>query len=110
MSNIKYTGTNRSVKIAGVLFNKGVDTELTAEQAKAVKADRFGKAFLDDGTLVETKADADADADAAPETKPVDKMTVKELEQYITDNGGQFADDDNKPELLKIAQGIEDTK
>lgn len=110
MSNIKYTGTNRSVKIAGVLFNKGVDTELTAEQAKAVKDDRFGKLFLDDGTLVETKADADADADAAPETKPVDKMTVKELEQYITDNGGQFADDDNKPELLKIAQGIEDTK
>lgn len=106
MSKIKYTGTNRSVKIAGVLFNKGVDTELTAEQVKAVKVDRFGKAFLDDGTLVETESDTDA----TPDTKPVDKMTVKELEQYITDNGGEFGDDDKKPELLVIAQAIEDSQ
>ena len=55
MSKVTYTGANSSVKIAGVLFKKGAETELTAEQVKAVKADRFGKAFLDDGTLVETK-------------------------------------------------------
>lgn len=55
MSKITYTGTNSSVKIAGVLFKKGAETELTAEQLKAVKADRFGKAFLDDGSIAEVK-------------------------------------------------------
>lgn len=103
MSKIKYTGTNRSVKIAGVLFNRGFDTDLTAEQAKAVKADRFGKAFLDDGTLVETNAES-------AETKSLDKMKVNELQNYIADHGGDFELDDNKPELLIIAQAIEDAQ
>lgn len=107
MSNITYTGANSSVKIAGVLFKKGAETDLTAEQAKAVKADRFGKAFLDDGTLVESDSNADNTPD---DTKPIDKMTVKELEAYIKANGGEFTDDDNKPELLKIAQGIADNQ
>ncbi|MGO2507291.1 MAG: hypothetical protein ACTH7L_14440 [Psychrobacter alimentarius] len=102
----KYQGKNSSMRVAGIMFIKGAETEITADQDKVLKADRFGKAFLDNGTLVETKTDADT----APDTKPVDKMTVKELEAYITDNGGEFADDDNKPELLAIAQSIEDGK
>lgn len=106
MSKITYTGANSSVKIAGVLFKKGAETELTAEQVKAVKADRFGKAFLDDGTLFE----AESNIEPAPDAKPIDKMTVKELEEYIKANGGEFTDDDNKPELLTIAQGIADNQ
>lgn len=43
-------------------------------------------------------------------TKPVSKMTVKELEAYITNNGGSYASGDNKPELLVIAQEIENAK
>lgn len=42
--------------------------------------------------------------------KPVSKMTVKELEAYITDNGGSYSSGDNKPELLVIAQDIENAK
>lgn len=72
MSNVTYTGANSSVKIAGVLFKKGAETELTAEQAKAVKADRFGKAFLDDGQLVETKA-----AEKKDTAKKDDSKTAK---------------------------------
>lgn len=56
MSKFIYNGASRSMRVAGVLFESGVETELDAEQAKAFKADYFGKAFLDDGSIVETKA------------------------------------------------------
>lgn len=56
MNKFTYNGNNRSMRVAGILFVKGVETELTAEQIKALKADGFGKAFLDDGSLVESKA------------------------------------------------------
>lgn len=56
MSKFTYNGDNRSIKVAGVLFEKGVETELNAEQEKAFKADYFSKAFLDNGCLVESKA------------------------------------------------------
>lgn len=107
MSKFTYQGNNSSMKVTGVLFVKGVETELTAEQAKALKDDHFGKAFLEDGTIVESKAKAD---DKNSNAKPVSKMTVSELEIYITDNGGTFTGDDNKPDLLAIAQAIEDTQ
>lgn len=55
---LTYKGENSSVKIAGVLFPKNEQVELSADQAKAFKDDRFGKHFLDDGTIVETKDDA----------------------------------------------------
>ena len=45
MSKFTYNGNNRSIKVAGVLFENGVETELDAEQLKAFKADGFGKAF-----------------------------------------------------------------
>lgn len=95
----KYQGGNSSIKITSILFAKNVETELTDEQVKALKADRFGKAMIADGSLVEVK-----------DAKLVSKMTVPELEQYITDNGGEFTGDDNKPELLAIAQSIEDSQ
>lgn len=62
------------------------------------------KAWLDAGLIkvVDTENAADA--------KPVSKMKVEELEAYIIDNGGEFAETDNKPELLIIAQAIEDDK
>lgn len=100
----KYQGGNSSIKITSILFAKNVETELTDEQVKALKADRFGKAMIADGSLVEVKDDESKDA------KLVSKMTVPELEQYITDNGGEFTGDDNKPELLAIAQSIEDSQ
>lgn len=55
---LTYKGKNSSVKIAGVLFPKNEQVELSVEQAKAFKDDRFGKHFLDDGTIVEAKDDA----------------------------------------------------
>lgn len=62
MSKFTYNGNNRSMRVAGVLFENGVETELDAEQAKALKADYFGKAFLDDGSIVEAKAETKKDA------------------------------------------------
>ncbi len=56
MSKFTYNGNGRSLRVAGVLFEKDVETELSAEQLKAFKADSFGKAFLDDGSIVESKA------------------------------------------------------
>ena len=104
MSKFTYQGSNSSMKVAGVLLVKGVETELTDEQVKALKDDYFGKAFLDDGSIVESKSENDDN------TKPLSKMKVEELEAYIIENGGEFAESDNKPELLVIAQAIEDAK
>lgn len=102
MTKIKYQGANSSMRVAGIMFIKGATTEITADLDKALKADRFGKAMIADGSLVEIK---DAEIKDA---KPVSKMTVAELEEYIIENGGEFAESDNKPELLVIAQAIED--
>lgn len=62
------------------------------------------KAWIDAGLIkvVDTENAADA--------KPVSKMKVEELAAYIIENGGEFASTDNKPELLIIAQAIEDDK
>lgn len=100
----KYQGNNSSMKINGILFAKNVETELTDEQVKTLKADRFGKAMIADDSLVEIKDAEDKDADS----KPVSEMTAPELKKYITDNGRTFTGDDNKPDLLLIAQDIED--
>lgn len=104
MSKFTYNGASRSVRVAGVLFENGVETELDAEQAKTFKADYFGKAFLDDGSIIESKSKND------DSTKPLSKMKVEDLQTYIIENGGEFAESDNKPELLVIAQAIEDDK
>lgn len=105
---VKYTGNNISMRVAGILFRKGAEIDLNEDQAKALKADRFGKYFIDNGTLVEKQSDIDGDD--APESKLVADMKVDELETYIKNNGGEFASTDNKPELLIIAQAIEDAK
>jgi len=94
------------MRVTGILFRKGAEVDLNEGQAKELKADRFGKHFLGNGTLVEAQSDVD-DVDA-PESKLVTDMKVEELEKYITENGGEFASTDNKPELLIIAQAIED--
>lgn len=62
MSKFTYNGNNSSIRVAGVLFEKDVETELNAEQLKAFKVDSFGKAFLDDGSIVESKVDNKKDA------------------------------------------------
>lgn len=41
------------------------------------------------------------------ETKPINKMKVDELQDYITANGGEYQDDDKKDTLLILAQEIE---
>ena len=106
MSKFTYNGNNSSIKVTGVLFVKGVETELTDEQTEVFKADGFGKAFLADGSFVETEQVEIKE----PKAKSVSKMTVPELEAYIIENEGEFAESDNKPELLVIAQDIEDAK
>lgn len=40
--------------------------------------------------------------------KSLTKMKVDELQDYITENGGEFAETDKKDDLLIIAQDIED--
>lgn len=62
MSKFTYNGNGRSLRVAGVLFEKDVETELNAEQLKAFKADSFSKAFLDDGSIIESKVDNKKDA------------------------------------------------
>lgn len=44
---------------------------------------------------------------AGDQSKPLTKMTVKELQEYITENGGDFELEDKKDDLLLIAQAIE---
>lgn len=63
MSKFTYKGNNSSMKVTGILFVKGVETELTVDQVKALKADGFGKAFLEDGSIVESKAKVETKAD-----------------------------------------------
>ena len=76
MSKFTYKGNNSSMKVTGIVFAKGVETELSADQVKALKADGFGKAFLDDGTIVESKAvEKEVKADAKTETKTDSKST-----------------------------------
>lgn len=106
MAAYTYNGTASSMRITGVLFVKGKATKLNDEQVKKLKADRFGKAFIEDGRLAEIKAE-----NVTPKAdKPVSQMTVPELEAYIKANGGEYASDDKKPELLVIAQAIEDAQ
>lgn len=62
MSKYTYNGASRSVRVAGIMFIKGAETEITTEQDKALKADAFGKAFLDDGSIVEVKSETKKDA------------------------------------------------
>lgn len=62
---------------------------------------RVMKAWIDAGLISVAKG-------AEKEVKAVSQMTVKELETYIKANGGDFAESDNKPELLMIAQDIEE--
>ena len=40
--------------------------------------------------------------------KPLTKMKVDELQSYIAENGGEFAETDKKDDLLLIAQDIEE--
>lgn len=85
--------TNDVLEVGGVVDAPDFDTEHLVM-----------KAWIDAG-LIEV-----VDIQITPDAKPVGKMTVPELETYIKDNGGEFAESDNKPELLVIAQDIEDAK
>lgn len=85
--------TNNVLEVGGVIDAPDFDSEHVVM-----------KAWIDAGLIevVETETTTDS--------KPINKMTVAELEAYIIENGGEFSDDDNKPELLIIAQEIEDAK
>lgn len=105
-------------------------TELDSN-SQTVDPEPMEDEVIDAGFNIGPMPDAvdEVDADAVPEqpepvfetdtveapvetesVKPVSKMTVKELEAYITDNGGSYSSGDNKPELLVIAQDIENAK
>ena len=58
------------------------------------------KAWIDAGLI--SVADSTDD-----QLKPLTKMKVNELQNYIADNGGDFELDDKKDDLLLIAQEIE---
>lgn len=85
--------TNDVLEVGGVIDAPDFDSEHVVM-----------KAWVDAG-LIEV-----VDIQTTPDAKPVSKMTVPELAIYITENGGEFAESDNKPELLVIAQAIEDAK
>lgn len=59
------------------------------------------KAWVDAGLIL--VADITDD-----QSKPLTKMKVDELQDYITENGGEFAETDRKDDLLLIAQDIEE--
>lgn len=59
------------------------------------------KAWVDAGLISVTDSTDD-------QSKPLTKMKVNELQNYIADNGGDFELDDNKAVLLEIAQVIEE--
>ena len=52
--------------------------------------------------LPDTDTDTDTD-----EVKPVSKMTVPELKEYIVEHGGEFDEADKKDALVVIAEAIE---
>ncbi len=58
------------------------------------------KAWIDAGLISVAESTDD-------QSKPLTKMKVDELQRYIADKGGEFAETDKKDDLLLIAQEIE---
>lgn len=78
-------------------------TEVSADQLEILNSRPITNIMIDKGVITIDMPKEDNES----KTKAVSDMTVKELEAYIKANGGEFDSDDNKPELLVIAQGIE---
>ena len=68
MSKYIYKGANSSMRVANILFAKGVATELSDEQVKALKANDFGKVMLENKSITEVKEDAKDETKADAKT------------------------------------------
>lgn len=73
MNKVVYKGADSSFKITGIVFPKDKEVDLTDDQLKALKGDKFGKQLLDNKTFVIGKK-----TEASP--KPVEK---KEAEKTV---------------------------
>lgn len=104
---ITYQGTQTALTLdvqgKAIRLVPSQPTKVSANQLEILKKRPLTKIMIDKGVI---KIDMPKEGNKS-KTKAVSDMTVKELEAYIKANGGEFDSDDNKPELLKIAQGIE---
>lgn len=55
MNKVIYKGADSSFKITGILFPKNKEVDLTDDQLKALKDDKFGKQFIENKTFVISK-------------------------------------------------------
>lgn len=98
--------TNRKLGLPnGVAVGKG----LTVEVKELDTDNAVIKAWIDSGFLsVDGLEDAQGGESNADEVKPLSKMNMAELKEYIVENGGEFDEADKKDALLANAQAIED--
>lgn len=103
---ITYQGTQTALTLdvqgKAIRLAPSQPVKVTADQLAILQKRPLTKIMIDKGVI---KIDMPKE-DNESKTKAVSDMTVKELEVYIKANGGEFDSDDNKPELLVIAQGI----
>lgn len=71
----------------------------TGDEVKGLSDERIKQLVELDAVTVEQGED--------DEIKPINKMKVDELQDYITANDGECQDDDKKETLLILAQEIE---
>lgn len=88
--------------IEGDVIDAGFNAETTPDVVDEVET-----APVVEPDAIETPTETPIETES---TKPVSDMTVSELKAYITNNGGSYSSGDNKPELLVIAQDIENAK
>lgn len=80
---------------------------INAGQTISVSANTFDQehyvlsTWIEAGMLTAERTEDDA------EEKSLNRMTVAELQQYLTDNGGTFEEDDNKKTLFGNASKLE---
>ena len=107
---ITYQGTQTALTLdvqgKAIRLVPSQPTKVSDDQLEILQKRPLTKIMIDKGVI---KIDMPK-ADDKSKTKAVSDMTVKELEAYIKANGGEFDSDDNKPDLLVIAQGIESKK
>jgi len=81
--------------------------EVNKEQVKNLQERPFIKLLMEADKIEFSESEAAVNTE---KVKTISKMTVADLEEYIIENGGEFAESDNKPDLLEIALEIEADK
>lgn len=104
---LEFSERTKPIKPSAGQTDEGLQVETVAEPEPAINA-------VADDVVSDPMPELDNTSSTEPVTEKIEQlvsdMTVSELKAYITDNGGSYSSGDNKPELLVIAQDIENAK